>query len=32
MYRCMCTIIPAPSKDSDILVVFGGNPDVLGQG
>lgn len=32
MYRCMCTIVTIPSRKSDVLIIFGGNPDVYGPG
>lgn len=27
MYRCISTVVAAPSKQSNILVIFGGNPN-----
>ena len=32
MYRCMSTVVSAPNKQNNILIVFGGNPNCQGAG
>ena len=32
MYRCLSVIVPVPSKKTNVLIVFGGNPLVYGTG